>query len=190
MTTNPHSLSPHDLLIEYTAEALGRRMRVFEDFSDEFFRPFLLGLTDQLSIYYQIQPFARLRLGEVVVREGRRRSYALIGITDRGGPLHLRTVTQRWDMQLKNDTGDFVGQVNGRRWHFLDRHLHELLGPLLRQVADRMATYFAYRPYSKMNGGMVRFLEGIDQSYIAAEFDERQENPGPTDTAGGRYLIQ
>ena len=186
---------PHEILEAYVRERLGRVVAVFGEDADKMLRPLTLGLTEQLSSYCDIVGGARLRLGDVTIREGACRSYIFADLTDRGAPLRLRDAMERFDGAdyVGDNVDDFAWAVNARRWRFIDRYFGRLLDPLIKQVGTHMLTYYARRPYAKPQVGILRLLEGVDKTTLCIEFDDRSVDPredvNPKDTRG-RYQVQ
>lgn len=180
---------PHEVLVEYVGDALGRRRAAFGDaLVPELFEKIVLGVTDQLSGYMQCCPGAQLRMGEASLKHGATRSYILVQVDDRGAPLRLREATQRFDILASSDD-TLVFQVNSRRWAFVDRHFHSLLEPLLTRIADTVVTYYRQRPYAKPTAGIIRFMEDVHRTVLVTEIDDRSEVvPGAKDTVGRYHL--
>ena len=165
---------PHEVLEAYVRERLGRLVDVFGEDADKMFRPLTLGLTEQLSVYCDLVSGARLKLGEVTVREGGKRTYIMAHLTDRGGPLRMRDATAHFEGDYDGDwVNKFVDGVNARRWRFVERYLNSFLTPLLSRVRDTVITYYERRPHAKPNVGMLRFLEGVDSTLLCIEIDDR-----------------
>jgi hypothetical protein len=179
-------VNPHELLLGYLADSLGRRRELL---GEDLFEPFVLGLCDQLSAYGACTPFAELAFRDVILRDGAERSYIFASIYDRGRPLRLRRAMATWTGE---DTGDYVddwvGSVNARRWWFVNKCFHHFLSPLIARFADRLSMYYALRPGAQVNAGIVRICEDVDRTVIVAEIDDRSE-PDPKDSAG-RYKVQ
>lgn len=182
-------MNPHELLAEFLGFHLGNRMALFGPFLDDLFLPLAQAVADELSIYLSVRPFAKLRVGDVRVREGRERSYLLIPVTDRHGPLDMRGTFARWEQPIRtNRAEDWVADVNGRRWFFIGKCLSSVMEPLLRRVADSMTTYYVRKPYTVPKAGILRWIESVDQTFLVAEVDDRSLR-GPRESAS-RYLIQ
>ena len=186
--------NPHELLVAYVGDTLGRRREQFgEVVTDDLFGKLVLGVTDQLSAYLQCVQGARLSVGEVTLRHGRTRAYLIAPISDRKSPLRLRDAMRRWDMIGSSDI-DLILDVNGRRWNFVDRYLHRVLYPLLTRIGDRVADYYRENPAAKRTVGMIRFMEDVHRTILVAEIDERdavllgQEKLGGAESLGRYYL--
>lgn len=156
----------------------------------EALRPFMKGFVDQMSIYLQCVPFARLSAGEVHIRVGAERSYVLCELRDRRRPLRVREVSATWDVYMQSSRIDeFVGRTNARRRKFLDTCMHTMLRPLCRGIAVRLDEYFSRRPYARPEFSMARILEDVGNSVFCIDFDERGV-PLKTDTYKQRYMVQ
>lgn len=173
----------------YVADSIGRRQERFGEFADDLFIPLVRSVSDQLSIYNDIRQYARLRVHDVRLWEGAERTYILVGLRDGRGPLRLKDAKQRWAIKLDTSREMELSQhINGRRWRFIDRWLGAFMGPLLSQVSDALAEYYARRPYAKPRVGIIRFLEGIDTTYLCVEIDDRSEQTNREQS--GRYRVQ
>lgn len=181
---------PHEILIDYVGDTLGRRRQAFgATIAEDLFEKLVLGVTDQLSAYQQCCTGAKLRVGQVTLRHGATRSYIVAPIEDRRSPLRLRDAMRRWDM-IGSSNAMLVLDVNSRRWNFVDRNLHRVLDPLLRQIADRLIEYYGSRPHAKRTVGMIRFIEDVHRTVLVAEIDERNEAELGKADAQSRYLMQ
>ena len=180
---------PHQLLERYVADHIGRRADLFGDFADDLFVPLVQGISDQLSIYVDVRPYARLSIAAVTLQEGAERCYVLIGIQDRGNPLRLVGTMEHWDMPLQTNTPTELGElINGRRWRFIDHWLGRFVEPLLCGVADIMVEFYQRKPHATPKAGMIRFLEGVDMTHLCVEIDDRSV-PTTNDVAS-RYRVQ
>ena len=186
MTT---ALLPHELLNEFLAFHVGRRTDLFGEFYDTLWEPLVQAVSDELSIYLDMTPFARLRVGQVYIREGAERAYLFVQMRDRGGPLNVLGVMSRWGWDVPTYTYELANLVNGRRWNFLDRCLTSVMLPLLTSVADALGNYYQRKPYAKPAAGLIRWLEGVDSTLLCAELDDRSL-PTRTGENRSRYLVQ
>lgn len=180
---------PHELLERYCADRMGRRADLFGHFADDLFIPLVRAVADQLSVYYDQRPFARLRCREVTLREGAERTYMLLRLTDWRGPVRLNEAFSTWRIHLDtNNPMELAGHVNGRRWRFIDRWMGRFFAPMLEKVADQMVEYYQRRPYAVPKAGIMRFFEGIDATWLCIEIDDRS-TPTTRDEAA-RYRVQ
>lgn len=178
---------PHELLAAFAADRCGRVADGVSVFARGLFGKVLLGITEQLGIYCDCVPGARLRLGRVTLREGTDRTYLFAALTDRGGALRLRDAMHIWTAPGDIPV-DFVEQTNARRWRFLDRYNSGIVAPLMGKMHDRLAAYYAERLGATFNFDLIRFLEGVDCSYLCIEIDTRGA-PSTRDDAA-RYRVQ
>ena len=181
---------PHQFLEAYLDEILGRRINVLGPLKDELLTPLVIGLMDQLSAYLDIHPGAHLTLHDVHIQHGAERSYLLAGLRDGGRPLRLRAAMQHWGVDLiSSRPEDFVEANIGRRWRFVD-HNRRLLEQLFTQLSDAIVSYYARRPGAQLqtDGGMPRFLEGVDTTWLTLELDDRGEQKLTDKTE--RYRVQ
>ena len=185
------SSPPHELIVAYVADTLGRRREAFgTELVDDLFRKIVLGVTDQLSAYLQCCTGARLAIGEVTLRHGRTRAYLIAQLSDRAGPLRLREAMRRWDIMATDSESTLVFDVNGRRWNFIDRYLHRLLEPLLIKLSDKVALYYRMHPNAKRTAGIIRFMEDVHRTVLVAEFDERADIQFGKADEVNRYYLQ
>ncbi len=167
---------PH-LEIECTLhDLMGRRKEVLGPM-----QPVLIdtavGLADQLSVYLDQRSWAKLKLRDVGLREGKERSYIFVGLSCGAGPLRTREVNESWDLDVGNDPVDMVWMVVARRWRFIDKY-KRLLEDMFRRVGDQMVTYFERRPFAVIEpapDSAVRIIEGVDKTFVVFEFDDRSE---------------
>lgn len=171
------------------AEAVGRRRQVFGALADEIFRPLLLGLVDQFSIYTDCQPYARLRFCDALLRDGAVRSYCILRVQDRRGPLRMRDAMRYWRPSDGDRIDSFVQEQNGRRWRFLDRWLGGFMTPLFQRMGDALVTYYRRKPYAQLTAGICRLAEGVDATHVVVELDVR-ERPRQHVEQARRYQVQ
>lgn len=182
---------PHEVLIEYVGESLGRRRDAFgHDLEDDLFQKVVLGVTDQLSAYMQCCTAARLSVGRATLRHGATRSYVLIPIADRKGPLRLRDAMRRWDMMATDSDSSLVLDVNGRRWAFVAAHWHSVLRPLLERMADSVVAYYRWRPLARPTVGIIRFCEDVHRTVLVSEIDDRTAPVLGAKETASRYWLQ
>lgn len=158
-------------------EIVGRRAAILEPLKHDVLMPLVVGLSDQLSAYQDCRAGVRLSLRDVTVREGADSVHLLLGLRDRGGPLRLSDVMRMWLPRLESSSPqDFVDMHNARRWRFVERH-RRWLERLFTQLTDALVTYRARQPEGRAVGrpGVMRFLEGVDSTYLAIELDDRRE---------------
>ncbi len=182
-------MNPHELLAEFLGYHLGNRMALFGPFLDDLFLPLAQAVADELSIYLDINPYARFKIGEIRIREGAQRAYLFVEVKDRQGPLKMRGTMEHWEQPItSNDPAVWVSQINGRRWHFVEGNLGRVMEPLLRGVADSLVTYYARRIRAVPKAGLLRWTEGIDQTFLVVEIDDRSMQ-SPKDSLS-RYNFQ
>lgn len=185
---------PHEVAEAYVRERLGGRMKLFDELADQHtFSNVLLGLVDQLSIYADMVPQSRLRLAGVRFRAGKR-SFVLVDLLDRGGPLRLRDATERWGFDVTDRPQDFVDVNNARRWRFLYRYLGSLIDPMFSQVANYMVahrarTYANLQKAQPLSVGLIRYLEDVHVTSWCCELDPLPEIPGVPESRS-RYFVQ
>lgn len=171
MATSEH---PHQLLDRYCADRIGRRQDLYGQFSTSLFSPLVHAVSDQLSIYLDQRPFAHFRCRSVALREGQERAYLLAALTNRDAPLRISAAMDGWDIQLRtNEEMELAKLINGRRWRFIDKWMGKFFAPLLEQIADTMLEYYARKPYAVPRAGIIRFIEGVDHTYLCCEVDDR-----------------
>lgn len=180
---------PHEFLERFLLDSIGRRAKFFDgEFIEDIFRPLVLGLSDQLSVYTYLNHRANLRLGEVSFKLRPGRTHLLIPIQDRGCPLRLRSVFLNWDVEIKsNRISDLILGINGRRWNFIDNQ-RGFIHKLILTLADRIDHYYQLRPYARLEADLFRFVEGVDKTYMDIELDVR-EDPRMKDLFPERYRI-
>jgi len=147
------------------------------------------GVTDQLSVYVDQRPRARLRSQMPRWIEGAERTYLLVPLHDGRGPVRMRAAFEGWDIEVSSNFDmELAERVNARRWRFVERNLTRFLLPLLEDVADAMQTYYAQRPFAKPKAGITRFLEGVDVTTLCIEIDDRSAITAQDDDR--RYRVQ
>lgn len=182
-------MDPHELLDEFLTFHVGRRSDLFGEFYEDVFDPLVQGVADELSIYHDMKPFARLQVGPTTIREGAERSYLFTRITDRGGPLNVLGTMEHWDFDVPSYVYEFVNTINGRRWRFIEKYLRPIMLPLLNGVADGLQMYYRHRPFASPKAGIIRWLESCNYTLLAIEIDDRSQ-PTKTGEQRGRYLVQ
>jgi len=196
MTTE--AIPPHLILERYVNDRLGRVRDMFaESGTEDMYSNMVNGVAEQLSCYMASVGGAKLKAGEVRLRVGKTRSYVLVEVRDRGGPLRLRDAMRQWAAAENNfkasDDGDtsmdWAFRTISRRWRFIDRCFDSVVEPLVRGMAEQVTTYFARKPYAMINCGLVRILEDVDRSYICAEIDD-QGGHNQKDVSRSRYEVQ
>jgi hypothetical protein len=181
--------APHYLLERYLADHLGRRADLFGELADDLFIPLIRALSDQLSVYCDVRPYAVFGVRDLTIREGATRSYVLVALTDRGAALRLQAVFEHWDIPSANTPAEFVSLVNGRRWRFIDHHLAQFVAPLLERIATSLAAFYVRKPHAQPKAGLIRLCEGVDATWLVLEVDLREPEQLERDTPG-RYLVQ
>lgn len=187
MTNAP--LNPHEVLNAYVTDRLGRLGTVFGALSDELFDRLVFGLTEQLGAYMDCVPGARLKLGEVRIRQGKVRSFLLAEVTDRGAPLRLRDAMANWTADGDIPV-DFVAMQNARKWRFIERYLSKIIEPLLKRSLLLLGEYYAARPGAQVQVGLIRLLEDVDRTHACVEFDDRTGGKVSAAEARTRYAVQ
>lgn len=182
-------MDPHELFVAAVEDALGRRTVLFGQMSDDFLAPLVRGVADELSIYLQMRPAAKLSASRARLLEGHSRTYVLTDVQDRKAPLRLNAEFDRWNIRLETSgPKGLVDSVNARRWYFANREMHRFLLPLLTDMSDVLVEYYLRRPYAVPKCGIIRWLEGIDATTLCVEVDDRSQ-PSKGDWAD-RYRVQ
>lgn len=173
----------HELLELYVKERVGRPGERLSTFACDLFRPLLIGVVEQLSVYAEMTPGARLSAHEARIRSGPGRTFILLELRDRGGPLRLREATQRFDMEIDNQVDHFARDIGARRWRFVERNLTRVIEPAVRNVLSAVDAYYASHPYAVLEFGLTRLLESVEATYLCCEIDVREKREGPKETA-------
>lgn len=167
------TVNPHELLAAYVRERTGAAH--FAERWGDLFDKATIGVVEQLSIYCDAVPRARIRSDMPRVIEGHHKDFVMIPIRDRGGPIPLRDATKRWASTRLDDTAnpyDFVHRTNARRWRFVDRNFHTLIDPMVRHLVERLDAYWPESRHGRMpQSGMVRVLEDVNAAYVVFNLD-------------------